>query len=307
MIHYLLQPLIAPHNNQHKMILAQKCDNKDINIVINEESHFNTYEEPGQELQEEKSQQWNVCFKQIEDKRWHCADCYKEGLIINLCCGCWESHNKLHNLILLTKQDKDKNWCLNKIFRISDNQDDAKYTCLLCEESLTKKGLAISFNVEIQVFSKETKKIENDFLICLEDFNEFMCVKLESVYPNGKYSLVEWVLQYNRKDWHEVLSNFNKNDLMNIISHIQNLNSEKLYSWNIWEIPIQNKIWVCMDEFCLNLNMEGKKQFSKVSQCVNTLLIWEKHIGANQMCQNTANNGHKIIWFVKGKDLYYEI
>lgn len=297
-LHHLLKSWIFPHKDKHKMILIKKSETKEIKIIMKGESHFNISEES-----KEEPLNWSVCLNKIEDKRWNWAECYNDGVIIDLCPNCWESHDKIHNLIMLTRQNPRDNWSLSKIFKISDNQDDEKYTCLTCGESLTQKGIAISFNVEIQGFSKVAKKIENDFLICLKDFNEKLWEKLEYLYPKGYYSLVEWVIQYNRKNWHDILENINKGDLINIIGHQYNLNSDTVYSWNIWESPIKDKIWVWMDQFCLNLNIEEGTSSSKTYKNVNTLFICDKHIGINQMSKTNNNNGHKVICFLQGKIL----
>jgi hypothetical protein len=76
----------------------------------------------------------------------------------------------MHHLIVMT-QNGGK-WDLVDITRIIDTQTSEIYTCLKCNENVTNKGLAVSFKVEIIGLDKsKPKKIESDYLMCLEHFD----------------------------------------------------------------------------------------------------------------------------------------
>ena len=164
------------------------------------------------------------------------------------------------------------------------------------DEKLTKNGLAVSFNVEIEWLRRNRRKINSDFLLCLDDFNNFNWSKLESVYSNGSFSLVEWINQYDRRGWHEIITNISKNDLKYIISYINIMNQEDKMECNICASPINDKVWIWMEP-CWNKNTDDESVLSRPENL--WVLICENHIGANQLSQNTSMS-HKIVWMYKG-------
>lgn len=194
----------------------------------------------------------------------------------------------------------DKKWIYLNIFKILDVIKESSYSCLICDGKLTKYGLAVSFNVEMECLSRNKRKINSDFLLWLDDFNNFNCSKLESVYPNGSYSLVEWINQYDRRGWHEIITNITKTDLKYIISYINIMNQEEKMYCNIWSAPISDRVWIWMDQNC-NKNIDEESVLSRPDNL--WVLIWENHIGANQLSPN-ASAGHKVVCMYKGKPHY---
>ena len=181
-------------------------------------------------------------------------------------------------------------------------QTDNSYSCLIWGCKLSKIGLWISFNVVIECLGKNVKSINSDFLLCLDDFIDENCSKLESVYPWGSYSLVEWITQYDRRGWHEVISNISKKELRQIISYMNLMNKGAKMEWTICSAPVNEKIWIWMEQNC-NKTVECCSSKLKINDY--WALICEHHIGANQLSQNNAYS-HKIVWMFRGKwKIYY--
>lgn len=277
LIHKQLQAINLLHIPSHKMVLI-KTANGESELI--QTDGF----EQSEEYKHEIDVLCNVCFNSITDQRWHCLDWYQDSLIVDLCQNCLQSHDKVHHLVIMER--KEDKWDYIGITRIIDTQIDEVYNCLKCNENVTKKGLAVSFKTEVQGLDRlKPKKIESDFLMWVDHFDNLIWTKLEAVYPNGYYSLVEWVNQYDRKNWHDMLSNLSKPELSSIISHLNTLNSNSEFVCSICECKVDSKIWVCLESGC-----------SKTSQI---WIICDNHVGAKQLCL-TSDNGHKIICMVKG-------
>ena len=183
---------------------------------------------------------WDICESIIKDFRWHWIDWYDERLGVDLCQNCWEHHNRAHHLAVFKHNDNsnnliDRKWIYLNIFKILDVLKDSSYSWMFWDEKLTKNGLAVSFNVEIEWLRRNRRKINSDFLLCLDDFNNFNWSKLESVYSNGSFSLVEWINQYDRRGWHEIITNISKNDLKYIISYIIIVSKKFIPCFQVWK------------------------------------------------------------------------
>ena len=67
--------------------------------------------------------------------------------------------------------------------------------------------------------------------------------------------------------------------------------------WNIWSAPVNDRIWVWMEQNW-NKNIDEESVLSRPENL--WVLICENHIGANQLWQNSSFS-HKIVWMFKGK------
>ena len=74
------------------------------------------------------------------------------------------------------------------------------------------------------------------------------------------------------------------------------MNSKFKMNWTICSASINEKVWVWMNQSC-NKNIDYYTSDSSMNNfCA---LIWENHIGTNQLSQDSAHC-HKIVWMFKG-------
>ena len=78
----------------------------------------------------------------------------------------------------------------------------------------------------------------------MDDFNENVCRKLECIYPDGSYSIVEWINQYQRQGWFTVINNVSKQHLNSIITQTKYLNQNEQIKCSICDLSGFDKIWV---------------------------------------------------------------
>ena len=120
------------HKNSHKMVLVQE-ENAKFEIIETDKSSLDFIQPSPLEAEEEANEEvlCNICLKPIEYYRYHCLDCYENHQTIDLCSNCWESHDKIHDLLTLKQPDSfSSEWDLTGSIKIVNSQEENKYTCL---------------------------------------------------------------------------------------------------------------------------------------------------------------------------------
>jgi len=278
------------------MILVKETQDNGIIVIDQKDDSFEEITEEVNSFGLKEQIKCNTCKSPIVNTRWHCIDCYHDNLIVDLCKTWYESHPEEHHL-LVYNQVKDPNlsskWEVRDMVRVIDSEMDQTYTCMSWGLCLTKVGFAVSFKTELEGLDKHKKtSIDSDFLFCLDHFDDQVCLKLETVYPNGHYSLMEWIHQYERKAWLDVLNNIGKKELQWVISYTKMLNSGNLMKCTIWNEDVIDKIWACMDDMCSKGITEESKEYQFIFIC-------DRHVGLNQIWQ-TNDGGHKLVCIMKG-------
>ena len=168
-----------------------------------------------------------------------------------------------------------------------------------CGKSLWKYGIAVSYKINLEVFSKNAlyTKQEN-ILLCLDDFNDIIKEKLSILDNKGVFELVEWIDQYERKGWYPIASSLNKSDIDNIIKHTVKINYlGNFLKCTVCKGPVKNQAWVWMENSCCwNQSLEDKNNDDEV---LNTVIIWNNHIGVNkqQALNFSSEENHRIMCF----------
>jgi len=65
-----------------------------------------------------------------------------------------------------------------------------------------------------------------DILLCLDDYNDVIKQKFNTINKEGSFELVEWIDQYNRKGWYPIAKQLNKDDIDSIIRHTVKINNK---------------------------------------------------------------------------------
>ena len=145
---------------------------------------------------------------------------------------------------------QEHQWEAIKLSSQSQGQIEFMQGCSNWGKPLWKYGIAVSYRIDVEWFDHQSLyQTQDKILLCLDDYNDTVCKKLTTLYENGRFELVEWIDQYERKDWFPIANHLNKEDIEIIISHTVEINQKATsIKCSICNFPLQSQLWVCMDK-----------------------------------------------------------
>ena len=157
---------------------------------------------------------------------------------------------------------------------------------------LWKYGIAVSYKIDVDWFDHQSLyKAQDKILLCLDDYNDSVCKKLITLNQNGRFELVEWIDQYERKDWYPIANHLNKEDIEIIISHTVEINQKATsIRCSICNSLLKSQLWVCMDKEWYVNNFHA-------------VIVWDKHTeNSNVKATNfKPSENHRMMSFVYEK------
>lgn len=180
--------------------------------------------------------------------------------------------------------------------------------CSNCGKTLCKYGIAVSYKINVNAFnSAGSYQIQEDILLCLDDYNDTIKKKFKAINPNGQFELIEWIDQYERKGWYPIANQLNTEDIDSIIKHTVKINNKSNHlKCSVCNQIVKNQIWVCMEESCIHdlftgdistlLENPGFKPF-------NTVVVCNEHIGDSKQLAfaTTPKDNHRVMCFIYEK------
>lgn len=184
---------------------------------------------------------------------------------------------------------KDHQWEAIKLSSQSQSQIEFMQGWSNCAKPLWKYGIAVSYKIEVDTYNhKSLYKSSDKILICLDDYNDTICKKLTTINQKGRFELVEWIDQYERKDWYPIANNLEQEDIDIIINHTVEINSKFSHlACIICNFPLTHQLWVCMDkDWCYNN--------------FHTVMVCNGHIGDDKLIAKTysAKDNHRMMLYV---------